>query len=174
MTNRELSTLFTDNYEDLRVYAIRAIKYLKINIEVEEVLSETYLHIQLYVDEIDTENKLVSYSKNFIKCNLNWWNSPVRRQSRGRQHGELHDGLPSRDTQELPSEEQINEWTRQFITKLSTLDKRLFNIYTILDKRRGHEVANHLCISISGAYTYINAAKLLEDQYREYIKSQCI
>lgn len=173
MTNSELAQEFSSAYDGLFAYSARAIGALRINIEPEEVLSEAYIHVSGYADEIVSNGQLQSYAKNYIKCNLNWWNSPLRRQTRGRNHTELHSGhAVSGD--DLPDADTIAEWTAEYIKSLTSQQRQLFNIYTTLGKRKGLEVALHLDISISGAYTYIREAKVLEDGYRLHIKSKII
>lgn len=173
MTNSELAREFSNLYDRLFTYSSRAIGALRLKIEPEEVLSEAYLHVNGYVDEILTTGQLESYAKNFIKCNLNWWNSPLRRQTRGRNHSELHNGHTA-FSEDLPDAETIAEWTAEYIKSLTNQQRRLFHIYTTIGKRKGLEVAAHLDISISGAYTYIREAKVLEAGYREHIKKKII
>ena len=173
MTNSELSREFSNSYEELYAYSARAIGALRINIEPEEVLSEAYIHISGYADKIISNGQLQSYAKHFIKCNLNWWNSPLRRQTRGRNHAELRSGHAVSGG-ECPDAETIAQWTLEYVQGLNRQDRRLFHIYTTLGKQKGLEVAAHLDISISGAYTYIREAKVLEAGYREHIKKRII
>ena len=173
MTNSELAREFSNSYEGLFTYSVRAIGALRINIEPEEVLSEAYLHISGYADEIVSNGQMQSYAKHFIKCNLNWWNSPLRRQTRGRNHAECHSGHAVSGG-ELPDAETIDQWTDEYIKSLTNQQRRLFHIYTTLGKQKGLDVAAHLDISISGAYTYIREAKVLEAGYREHIKKKII
>jgi hypothetical protein len=167
MTEQQLNRLFTEHYQELRTYAHKALRAIKLNHEPETIVADSYIHLLAMVDEITDLGHLLAISKNYIKQNINWWNSPYRRQQRGSESalemdaGEQPNPLPEFDTM-LGS---IERWRAQLCAR----DRRLFNVYTQLEIRKGADLSNYLNISQSGAYLLIREAKELENQLREWL-----
>jgi predicted DNA-binding protein YlxM (UPF0122 family) len=72
------------------------------------------------------------------------------------------------------NEDDILDKIGEFRDSLSTYDRRLFNIWWDLDLRKGREIAEHLDISISGAYNIIKECKGIDYRLENFIRKNII
>jgi hypothetical protein len=173
MTQIQLDKLFTNNYEQLRTYAHKALRAIKLNHEPETIVADAYCHSLAMVDEITDEGHMLSIAKNYIKQNINWWNSPYRRQQRGSELNSCEAvELPTPSV--LPEFEHMIELLVQWQQTLNARERRLFNCFTKLEIRKGADLANYLDISQSGAYLIIREARELENRLKDWLTDQII
>lgn len=170
MTQNQLNLLFNKNYKDLENYATTATNKLRRGTDPLSILSECYVYLDDKRHNINTEPELVSWGKTFIKNNLRWTTSPFNLKENGRNHSEIGDWHKPTD-QDLDGD-IIVELINKYESSLSSYNKRLFNIYIVQDLRKGREIAQHLDISISGAYSVINECKVIENNFKEWLKNQ--
>jgi hypothetical protein len=170
MTQTKLNSIFNNNYKDLENYSTKASRKLTRGIDPLSILSECYVYLDDRRHDIDTESQMIAWAKTFIKNNLRWPTSPFNLKENGRGHSEFGDWTKPIN-QGLDSE-TIQELINTFESTLSSYDKRLFSIYIVQDIRKGREVAEHLDISISGAYSVITECKVIENNFKEWLKNQ--
>jgi len=171
MTQEKLSNLFNRNYNNLLDYSSKASRVLTHKPASTQILSECYLYLDDKRHQLNTEEDVVSWGKTWIKNNLKWSSSPYKKLERIRpNHCEFEDwGSSSYD---MIDGEAIQKLMSDFESTLNTIDKRLFSIYIVKEIRKGKDVAEHLDISISGAYGIINQCKEIEGKFKDWLKNQ--
>ena len=167
MTRSEFDRIFTEHWEEFNLYATRYVKHLGLSIRAEDSVTGAYLHLLKEIEELHEGSEIVSHGKNWIKMNLRWTQSPLRREHRGREHAELGDWDQSQTVD--PDWERIDPLTSLWVKRLDLRSRRIWSLYWDLDLRRGRELAEHLNISTSGAYLLLKEARELEQSYREWI-----
>ena len=164
-----LSREFSKSFQDIETYTNKLINYLGKPIDSAWIMSECYIYLYNNLDQLDTPKKMISYAKNWIKCNLKWANSPLNRQMRVNNLSESPN-IPGTSGVHIFDSETILDQISTFTESLNTYDRRLFHIYYEMDLRKGKEIADHLDISISSAYPIIKECKKLENKLRSHIK----
>jgi hypothetical protein len=170
MTQNQLKILFNKNYQDIFVYTSKALTKHKNVVDASALLSECYLYLDDKRHDIDDESILVSWAKTFIKNNLNWSYSTVKKRENGKRQLVLVESYYDANLVQCsndPTYEEIMEVLNDFKETLNTVDKRIFDMYTIRGIQKGKDMALHLGISISGAYGIIIRAKQLEEKFRK-------
>ena len=139
-------------------------------IDVSWVLSECYLYLDTNKEAINDRSKLISYSKNWIKSNLKWKNSPLNRTIRLNNNAE--DTPPIESTNNIYNFDldRIEDEIESFRNALTPYEKRLFSMYYDMDLKKGKELSNHLDIPLSSAYPIIKECKVIETKLRNHIK----
>lgn len=168
-SERDLSREFSKSFQDIETYTKKLINYLGKPIDSAWIMSECYIYLYNNLALLDTPRKMISYAKNWIKCNLKWTNSPLNRQIRLNNLSESPN-IPGTSGVHIFDSETILDQISTFTESLNTYDRRLFHIYYDLDLRKGKEIADHLDISISSAYPIIKECKQLELKLRNHIK----
>ena len=169
LNNQEISKAFSDNYKALLEYTEKAIRSLNRNVDSSTMLSESYLHLHKFRNEIFSESEVVSYCKNFIKMNLRWTNSPVLRNERT-----IFIEARRLDQDNYNADPRAEEWIEEWENTLQILDRRLWTLWYHKNLRKGREFSEHLNISISGSYTYIRRCKELEQELRAWILEKIV
>lgn len=162
MTEKELATEFSLCYQDLAVYTRKALWALHSNLELNDVLSECYLHCHTHRHLITEENPLIAMAKNWIKQNIIWTNSPLRRLS-------PKDAPAHKDQGYTPGTQHPEELIETWYLTLSQYQKRLWDMWHARGLRRGKEVSGYLDISLSSAYLVLKECRQLEAQLYHYI-----
>ena len=165
----DLSREFSKSFQDIETYAKKLINYLGKPIDSAWIMSECYIYLHNNLALLDTSRKMISYAKNWIKCNLKWTNSPLNRQIRLNNLSDSPD-IPGTSGVYLFDSETILDQIQDFSSGLNQYDRRLFHIYYEMDLRKGKDIADHLAISISSAYPIIKECKQLELKLRNHIK----
>lgn len=170
MTQSKLNKYFTEIYEDLISYTSKAINYFNKKYEANDLVSESYIYVLNIIDDIEDKPTLISYCKNFIKMQIKYTNSPYNLKNKNN-NCDLDIIINTHVIeQDRLDESLIEEIQEAFILNLSSYEKRLYNIYFILDLKKGREIAEHLNISMSGSYNVINECKALKNKFNEFIK----
>jgi hypothetical protein len=172
MTNNELNHYFTINYENIAGYGTRSIRHFRRKLDITWLMSECYLHLYKSHIQLKNENELISWSKNWIKINLKWPTTPIVRSSKINNNGD--DFTFMIQSNSYVNEDDILDKIESFRWSLSTYDRRLFNIWWDLDLRKGREIAEHLDISISGAYNIIKECEDIDFRLEKYIRKNII
>lgn len=167
MTKSELDEHLQAHWDELGLYAKKYISMLALSIPAEDAVVGAYLHCLQCREEIEGPNEFIARSKNWIKMNLRWTQSPLRREHRGREHAELGDW--DRGQSGDPDWERVDPLTALWVKGLGVRSRRIWSLYWDLDLRRGRALAEHLNISTSGAYLLLKEARELEQSYREWI-----
>jgi len=165
MTKPQLDKEFTRLYPELTRYALGALRTHRLSHEPGLILADAYLHLYNMMETITDANHLESIAKNYIKMNIQWWNSPYRRLHRGSESLPILAQVETTNSLDLGDLPTV---THDFISTLSPRERRLFNIYTVNEYRKGRDVAAYLDISISGAYILIHEALEIENRYRQW------
>lgn len=165
MTKAFLDKEYTRLYPELTRYALGALRTHCLGHEPDLIVADAYLHLHNMMEAITDAHHLESIAKNYIKMNIQWWNSPYRRLHRGSENLPI---LGAVETTPLLDLSDLPQVTEDFISTLSTRERRLFNIYTVNEYRKGRDVAQYLGISISGAYILIHEAIEIENRYRQW------
>ena len=166
----DLSREFSKSFQDIETYAKKLINYLGKPIDSAWIMSECYIYLHNNLALLDTSRKMISYAKNWIKCNLKWTNSPLNRQIRLNNIPSDSPDIPGTSGVYLFDSETILDQIQDFSSGLNQYDRRLFHIYYEMDLRKGKDIADHLAISISSAYPIIKECKQLELKLRNHIK----
>ena len=166
----DLSREFSKSFQDIETYTKKLINYLGKPIDSAWIMSECYIYLHNNLALLDTSRKMISYAKNWIKCNLKWTNSPLNRQIRLNNIPSDSPDIPGTSGVYLFDSETILDQIQDFSSGLNQYDRRLFHIYYEMDLRKGKDIANHLAISISSAYPIIKECKQLELKLRNHIK----
>jgi len=167
MTKETLDKEFTRLYSELLRYAEGALRSQRLHHDPTLITSDAYCHCLSMTEDIENLGHLESIAKNYIKMNIQWWNSPYRRLHRGSEVLPTLGTVPSSLPFDL-SVERLEEVTREFVATLNAREKRLFHIYVELECRKGREFSDYLGISISGAYLLIHEAIRIENRYRQW------
>lgn len=163
MTEKDLTTEFTFIYPDLAVYTRKALWALHSRLEPNECLSECFLYCHSVRDQIETSSDLQAYAKNWIRQNIIWKNSPLKRLVSS-DHPDYLD-TPGYDT---PDPEAVIRLWRDTLT---SYESALWCIWHERGLRKGREVAEHLGISLSSAYLVLKECRHLEGLLSTYIKT---
>lgn len=171
MSELELSTNFTNIYKELESYTY-FVKY-KFNqkLETNIVLSELYLHLFKYKDEIKDVDTLASFSKKYIKSNLLWTNTTVKKETVNIKRNNVildNDSKTTSSYFEL-SNEYIETKMNEFYNTLNRYDKGLYNIYYNLLYQNSRQIAEHLNISRTSGYNTLLECKSLENRLKDYL-----
>jgi hypothetical protein len=173
MTSKTLSKEFTVHYPLLEAYTKSQLKQANKKIEHSIILSECYIHLEKYKDQLDVSNDIIIYSKKFIRTNIGWYNSIIYKESKDKFNAlditELHYTKASNDSYVI-SEENITEKLNEFYNTLTRYDKGLFNIYYINKMQTAKQIEKHLNISNRSAYDTLNECYELERMFVNYIK----
>lgn len=166
LNKNELKSTFSKKYSSIREYASKAVWALSNNVEVDDLISECYLYVWDRAEEIKDSQTLEAWSKNYIKMSLHWNNTPVNRMVR-KENVEIfeYDQPVSNPT----NFDNLEEETRKFEDTLTSLEKRLFNIYYTLDLRTGDAIAKHLGISRTSGYNLIPQCKEIENRFKKHL-----
>ncbi len=173
MTQTELSTCFTTYYKTLLHYTKSQLQQANKKLDEHIVLSECYIHLHKYKDDINDENTVLVYSKKFIRTNIGWYNSVINNETK---KNKLYDSIEASSTLEASTTMYDSEWIEtqfnQFYLTLNNYDKGLYRIYFERHKTTTPLIAEHLNISRSSAYNTLCECKNLEHQFKNYIKKQ--
>ena len=112
MTKPEMDQEFTQHYQELEDYATKYIRLLGLSMDPSDCLTGSYLHCHQMMHEIQGASHFLAVSKNWIKMNLRWWNSPLRRELTGRPTADLEEVDPS--TSGDPNWDQIDHLTHRW------------------------------------------------------------
>ncbi len=175
MTKQDLDKCFIQIYSSLKEYSIKAIKFFKSQIELEHLLSETYIYVESRKEIISDIFVLESFCKYFIKTSIKWKNSQINRANR---KNIPLTGLEIVDYKfyihNAPDYEIYLGIKDDFYKQLNNYDRRLFNIYFNLEMKSGKEIARYLNISLSLSYRTIKECKDIENRFKIYILSKYI
>jgi hypothetical protein len=156
MTKADLDEIFTGVYPQLEEYTHKAILKLQRPIDTSTLISEAYIYLLSNRDRLEGEREVESWSKHWIKCQLHWTNGQVLRQFNKPvleylERGKAHQDLP-----------RLQDWINEWYRGLRPLDKRLWDIYWVQGLTRGREVAAHLGVSQSSAYSLLKKCRELK------------
>lgn len=163
MTEQDLTTEFALILPELAVYTRKALWALNSRLEPNECLSECFLYCHSVRDQISEDLALIAISKNWIRQNIIWKNSPLKRLVSSDTPDHLD--TPGYDTPD--PEEVIRLWR----VTLSPYESALWCIWHERGLRKGREIAEHLGISLSSAYLVIKECRSLESLLHTHIKS---
>lgn len=161
MTEKDLATEFTLLYQDLAVYTKKALWALHSKLELNDVLSECYLYCHSARHQVSELNPLEGIAKNWIRQNIIWTNSPLKKLS-------ISDAPTHKDTPMCPDldvAESIAGWEHT----LTQYERRLWDIWHTKGLRRGKEVSGYLDISLSSAYLVLKECRALEARLYTHI-----
>lgn len=168
MSEQELSISFSKNYKEIINYAHSVIFDLKKKIEVDVVMSELYLHIHRFKDEINEDKTLLAYSKKWIKSNLYWSTSPINKKNKlNNIEGDVYVDT-STSNQDI-SYEQIQTLQKDFFETLTRYDKGLYTMYFTNKIDDIHKIKSHLNIGRTSGYETLNECRALENKLKNYI-----
>lgn len=167
MTKSELDEHLQAHWDELGLYAKKYISVLALSIGAEDAVTGAYLHCLQCREEIEGPNEFIARSKHWIKMNLRWTQSPLRREHRGREHDEI--GPWDRGHEGDPDWSGVGPLTQAWKAQLDLRSRRIWSLYWELDLQKGRPLAEHLNISISGAYLLLKEARELEQSYRQWI-----
>lgn len=176
MSREDLGKYFTNHYTNLVNYTKSQLKQANKKMDPSIVLSECYIHLDKYKDEIQDENTVLVYSKKFIRTNIGWYNSIINNETK---KCNIQDNI---QTTTIVIESYISHYDSEWITKqfndfyktLSNYDKGLYRIYFEQQKVTTPLIAEHLNISRSSAYNTLVECKQLEHKFKNYIKTQLL
>lgn len=172
MSNKELNHYYTKNYDNIANYGTKAIKHFRRKLDITWVMSECYLHLYNSHNQLNNESDVISWSKNWIKTNLQWKTTPIVRASKV--NNNVDDFTFMIESNTYFNEDDILNKIDEFRDSLSSYDKRLFNIWWDLDLRKGKDIAEYLDISMTGAYRIISECKDLDFRLEKYIRKNII
>lgn len=170
MKKEEIDNGFVEIYGSISNYSIKALKHFRSRIELDVLLSETYIYIVKNQEKITTLPILESFCKNFIKNSIVWSNSEINRNYRKYElnyYVELMDYHANCSVE--PDYSKADELMNNFCRGLSNYEKRLFNIWFNLDKKSGKEISEYLDISLSLSYKTIKECKIIQERFRQFI-----
>lgn len=172
MTKNELNNFYTNNFEEIELYAIKTIKHFKRDVDLSMVISESYIHLDKIINELTDDKKAMSCVKNWIKMNLYWGNSPMLLKNKDISSDvEMSDNRTYEYTI-MNFDVSYKKWEDEFYYNLPRVKKNMWYIWWILGIKKGKPMSEHLKISISGAYLVINECKDIELEFREFIKQK--
>lgn len=129
MTENELSFYFDRNYKELKQIAL---KYLSGLYDVDIVMSNLYLHLYNFRNEIKDEEMMMAYSNKYT-YGLHLWrqNRHYNLTEKGSIKMILSDDLRCYDLDEeyIDLEEEFNTILEEFKNRLNTEDKLLLGDY---------------------------------------------
>lgn len=173
MIKDEIDKYFIQVYGSIEEYSIKALKHFKSKIELENLLSETYLYIIKNADKIEDKNVLESFCKQFIKNSIRWTNSELNRSMNYKLE------LVALETIEYKTVDSHDfDFSRykmlcfEFFKSLTNYEKRLFNIWFNLEKKSGKDISSYLKISLSLSYKTIKECKVIEERFKSFILSK--
>lgn len=170
MNQNELSISFTNNYIELEKYATKLVKQKQKQLDPSIILSELYLHLDKYKEEIIDDTTLIAYSKKFIKSNISWYNSTIYKESKREWNSEeISFSNETYCNNLVIDEDTIKDKFNAFYKTLNAYDKGLFHIYFINNKFDIKQIEDHLQISRSSAYRTLLECKELEAKFKQYI-----
>jgi hypothetical protein len=172
-----IDELYNNNYEELCLYTIKAIKHFRRKYEAQLVISESYVYIINRVKTIEKEltiNEVEGMVKTFIKNNIRWDNSKLNSGvkklnniNKALQLSDLDINYLSRET--LYNSETIESMVDNYYDTLSRIDKRLFHMYYYQDLTTIKKIKQHLTISSASAFETYKECKKIYEGLRTYI-----
>lgn len=168
MKQSELNRHFTDLYEEIKTYAEKAKWHLASSyVDTSAILAECYLHLHKNIHLLKTVEDVESFSKNWVKKNLTWQSSPLKRQYQSKNQA-LDFDLESPQLVDFSCYDRAVE---SFLTTLNSHDRRLWSIYVEKGKTSGKLVAEHLNMSLSTGYEVLRQCKELHRKFRKHFLS---
>ena len=170
MNKQEIDECFVILYVSISEYSIKALKHFRSKIDLDVLLSETYIYVERNKDKIYSLSILESFCKNFIKKSITWSNSELNRKHR---KNDLFYSVELMDYHAKcsiePDYSRVDELTSEFHKGLTNYERRLFNIWFNLEKKTGKEISQYLNISLSLSYRTIKECKVIQDKFRQFI-----
>lgn len=171
MNQTFLSDKFSKVYPEILEYTIKAIKKSGCKIEKEALLSECYIHLDRWKDQIKNENDIIAYSKTFIKNQINWQNTPVFLREVIKETGEYKDNQTSDSYIDTG---KILGFIDEFERSLPLYERRIFHMYWKSNLTKAKEISNHVGCSISTSYNIIHECRRLTIRLRGFIEKKLI
>lgn len=170
MTKQQLDKNFVLIYDSIYEYSTKALKHFRSKIEIDHLLSETYLYVLKNINRIYDIQDVESFSKTFIKNSIRWTNSEINRT--------LHQKIEftNLDVVEYCITDSDNlDFSKynilylRFVKSLTNYEKRLFNIWFNLEIKNGKDLSTYLNISLSLSYRTIKECKMIEKKFKSFI-----
>lgn len=177
MTVPELIKNFNDNYKEIELYCKKANILKNNKIQNEIILSELYLHLYKYRNDIDNVSVLLAYSKKFIKSNINWSKTSINKENMiyatktDVSNNNGADDFINHLTETDNSYHLIEIIKEEYVNTLDIYSKRLFHIYHNLNITTAKQLQVYLNIKHTASYVIKKETKIINDNYEIYVKN---
>jgi hypothetical protein len=164
MTRDRLRQIFAVCYKDLYVYTSKAIWSLGVKLSVEECLSECYLHLDKSRLVLHSRENIEAVGKNWIKMNLTWKTSPIKRANVIRSQELLEEPSPACFTITDPS-----DIISQFFESLDREDKNIWELCYYKGYDKGKSISEYLSVSPTSGFIILRKYRDLEERLKIWI-----
>lgn len=183
MSKIEIDKYFQKNYKDIEKFAKSSLlKKNLFNEESDYFVSEIYMHVLKYADEISDEEILKNYISTFIYKNCMWTSSLVREMGKVTKKNNLKtvefiyekcDLSEEYKVEHLFEEFDLNDYQsiiELYYEQLNSLEKKVvWEIYFVHKKNSNAKFAKHIGRSRTVAEKYIKQLKKdLQEFYEQY------
>jgi hypothetical protein len=174
-----INNLYTTKYEDLKLYALKAIKMYKRRYKPEVVISESYIYVtNKEYKKILTPGEIEGEVKKYIKNNIVWSNGFLNKEQKTLNN--INNALQLEDVKWISSSNTlydgtfIEELIEEYKINLNNIDRRLFDMYYYKDINTVEKVRTHLSIGVFSASETLRDCVKIYEGLRTYIKNKRI
>jgi len=184
MTKPDFDKYFVSKIPKMRLIITKLInKYKKYHLDLDAVISETYIYILPFIDIFETNNQCERYMFNFINKNILWLNSQLNRKeglnniTEGYDPPEVIDDIEENIRTKVELETWYNK--RQALLILyrnQLLDKEkiiIYDCFFVKKLQTGKALGKHLGLNTDYALAYIRQMKLdiIQFEIEEFIRN---
>jgi len=166
ITKNDIDNYFTNHYDELNTYTIKALKKLKKSYDIDGLISETYLELIKKLDKLNELSDIPAFAKQYIKINILYDTAPYAKKNKILEVEPIESITDTDDIQY-----NIDEIVNMYYNTLKGQDKYIFELYYFKYIDTAKKIQDHLKISRTSSFNTMKDVKRIEDKFRLFVES---